>query len=345
MLAAVYEGKEAITLKQAADPELGPGELLVKVEACTVCGVDLRTYRHGDKKIAPPRILGHEFCGTVVASTAPDAGVSVGDRVVAYIVIACGRCRFCQDGRANLCTARTTMAYHHDGAFAEYVRIPAQAVAQRQVYRVPDHVPSHHAAICEPLGCVLNAHNRLNIGFRDRVAVIGAGPIGIMHAMAARARGARQVLMLETSPDRLELARKFDVDGAIRVDGTAHHDQVLAATDDEGPSVVIVACGVGAAQADALVLAGKGARVEFFGGLPKSNPFATLDTNQIHYKELLISGSYSEKRSDFESAMNLVFSGRFPCEQLVTTRLPLTRLLEAFPMMEKGEALKVAIEP
>lgn len=345
MQAAVYQGKERIEVMEVADPQIGEGELLIEVEACTVCGVDLRTYRHGDHKIAPPRILGHEFCGKVVASRAPDAGVAVGDRVVMYIVIACGRCRYCQDGRANLCESRTTMSYHHDGAFARYVRIPAAAVKARQIYKVPEGVKPEHAALSEPFGCVLNAHGRLGIGFRDTVAVIGAGPIGIMHAVAARLRGAKQVIMLEAAPDRLELAKRFDLDGYVRVQDKAHLDEVKRLTDGYGPSVVIVACGVGAAQADALTIAGKGARVEFFGGLPKSNPMATLDTNQIHYKELVVSGSYSEKRSDFEAAMNILFSGRFPAEKLVTTVLPLARITEAFPMMEKGSALKVAITP
>ena len=346
MQAAVYRGKEAIVIEEVATPTIGAGELLVEVEACTVCGVDLRTFRHGDAKITPPRILGHEFCGRVVESAAPDANVKVGDRVVMYIVIACGRCKYCQDGRANLCIQRTTMSYHHDGAFARYVRIPAAAVAARQVYRVPDHVLPEHAALSEPLGCVLNAHARLNIGFRDTVAVIGAGPIGIMHAVAARLRGAKQVIMVETSAERLELAKRFPIDATVRSDGTTSHiDEVRRLTDGEGPSVVIVACGVGQAQADALEMAGKAARVEFFGGLPKSKPMATLNTNHIHYKELTISGSYSEKRSDFESAMGIVFSGRFPSADLVTTKLPLSRICEAFPLMEQGSALKVSIAP
>ena len=345
MQAAVYHGKESITIDEVPVPTIGAGEVLIEVEACTVCGVDLRTYRHGDAKIAPPRILGHEFSGRVVECTDPQAGVAVGDRVVMYIVIACGRCRYCQDGRANLCENRTTMSYHHDGAFAKFIRIPAVAVRAKQLYKVPEHVPADHAALCEPFACVLNAHNRLGVGFRDTVAVIGAGPIGIMHAVAARLRGARQVIMIEPSANRLEMAKRFPIDAAVRSDGTAHLDEVKRLTDGYGPSVVIVACGVGQAQAEALEMAGKGARVEFFGGLPKSKPLATLNTNHIHYKELLISGSYSEKRSDFESAMAIMFSGRFPAAQLLTTHLPLARLCEAFPLMERGEALKVCITP
>jgi L-iditol 2-dehydrogenase len=124
-----------------------------------------------------------------------------------------------------------------------------------------------------------------------------------------------------------------------------HHAAVQERTDGFGPSVVIVACSAAAAQADALEIAGKAARVLFFGGLPKSNPSALLNTNHLHYKELVLTGSYSEKRSDFEAAFTLLQSGRFPASQIITHTLPLDRVTDAFPLMESGKALKVCIDP
>lgn len=347
MRAAVYHGKEDIRLEDVPQPTITSGEVLLKVEGCTVCGVDLRTYRHGDKKITPPRIIGHEFCGTVVESAANGAGPQVGERVVMYIVLACGTCRYCQAGRTNLCTNRTTMAYHHDGAFADYVKIPARAVAEGHLYRVPDHVSSVDASLAEPLGCVLNAHTRLNIDLRDTVVVIGGGPIGIMHALVARIQGAQRVILLELSPQRLQLAEQFGFDAYVRVDpGVGSHcAEVARLTDGLGPSVVIVAVGSPQAQADALEIAGRGARVEFFGGLPKSKPEALLNTNHLHYKELLVTGSYSEKRSDFEAAQGIIASGQFPAGAVITHRLALEDMTQAFPMMETGSALKVCIQP
>jgi len=343
MHAIVYRAKEDFRLEEIPTPTLAAGELLVQVEAVTVCGVDLRTFRHGDAKIAPPRILGHEFCGRVVDSAADDASAQVGDRVVMFIVMACGTCRYCRDGRSNLCLTRTTMSYQHDGAFAQYVKIPA--AGRRQLYRVPDHIPSTHAAICEPLGCVLNAHSRIDIGFRDEVVIMGAGPIGVMHGVAARERGARKVILCDVSTERLELCKRFGFDHYIPVKDQSHMDEIKRLTEGYGPSVVIVAVGAAQAQADALEMAAKGGRVEFFGGLPKSKPTATLNTNHLHYKELLVSGSYSEKPSDFEAAQALVFSGRFPAGKLVTHQLALDKTCEAFPLMEQGGALKVCITP
>jgi len=129
MKAAVFEGEGRLIVKEVPNPVLEDGEMLLKVEACGMCGVDLRTFRSGDPKITPPRILGHEFCGRIAESRAQGQGLpSVGDRVVMYIVLPCGACPNCQEGRTNLCEKRTTMSYQHDGGLAQYMRVPAAAV-------------------------------------------------------------------------------------------------------------------------------------------------------------------------------------------------------------------------
>ncbi|MCU0340283.1 MAG: alcohol dehydrogenase catalytic domain-containing protein [Spirosomaceae bacterium] len=348
MQAAVYHGKEQIIVQQVADPTLEAGDVLLEIEACNVCGTDLRTYRHGDKKITPPRILGHEFCGRVVESKNPDANVKIGDRVLMYIVLSCGECRYCKAGRENLCTSRTTMSYHLDGAFAPLMRVPEKAVRRQQLFKVSEELPSEHLSLAEPLGCVINAHGRgrLEIGLKDRVAVIGAGPIGVLHALVSRYQGAQQVDMYDVMQARLDKLSAFDIDNAVRVEKEGSHlEKALELTDGLGYDVVIVAVSVAQAQADALEIAGKMGRVEYFGGLPKTNPFATLNTNHLHYKELKISGSYSEKMSDFQAATALVQKKDFPSDKIVTHLLPLERITEAFTLMESGEALKVSIKP
>ena len=176
--------------------------------------------------------------------------------------------------------------------------------------------------------------------------MLGAGPIGILHANLARLQGAQKVFVVDTNPERLALAGRFDIDGALlsTPDG-AHRDALRNLTDGHGPDVVIVAVSSAAAQNDALELAAKGGRVNFFAGLPKTAPEASLNVNHIHYKELALSGSYSEKKSDFQAAFALLHSGRFPAEKLITHRLPLERIGEAFGLMESGAALKVCIQP
>ncbi len=346
MKAAVYLGKENVVVQEVPDPVLAEGEILLKISACSVCGTDLRTFRHGDKKIIPPRVLGHEFCATVAESRAPDANVKTGDRVVMYIVIVEGRDRYVEMGRENLTASRTTVSYHHDGAFAPYMRVPATAVRQGNLFKVTSEIPDDEMSLAEPLGCCMNAHSRLGVGLKDTVAVIGAGPIGIMHAALARLQGAQMVIVLDNNPARLEMAGRFDIDAAVLVqpDG-GHREAVRNLSGGFGPDVVIVAVSSAAAQNDALDIAAKAGRINFFAGLPKSNPIAPLDVNQIHYKELVVSGSYSEKKSDFQAAFALLHSGRFPASKIITHRLPLNQVADAFPLMESGEALKVCILP
>jgi L-iditol 2-dehydrogenase len=181
---------------------------------------------------------------------------------------------------------------------------------------------------------------------KDTVAVIGAGPIGVMHAALSRLQGAQKVFVLDVNPERLEMAARFDVDGVIAVtkDG-AHRERLRELTGGEGPSVVIVAVSSPAAQNDALEVAAKAGRVCFFAGLPKSAPEAALNVNHIHYKELSVTGSYSERKSDFQAAFALLHSGRFPAEKIITHRLPVARILDGYALMESGAALKVCLHP
>lgn len=348
MKAAVYEGKEQVVVRDVPDPTLDDGEMLLAIDACCVCGTDLRTYRHGDKKIIPPRILGHEFCARVIESRArpEDACVNIGDRVVMYIVIVHGTDRYVESGRANLTSHRTTMSYHHDGAFAPLMKVPAAAVRQQCLFKVTGEISSRDMSLAEPLGCCMNAHSRLGVGLKDTVAVIGAGPIGIMHAMLARLQGAQRVIVIDNNPARIEMAKRFDIDAAVlsTPDGK-HREDVARLTGGWGPDVVIVAVSAAAAQNDALEIAAKAGRVNFFAGLPKSHPTAMLDVNHIHYKELVISGSYSEKKSDFQAAYALLQSGRFPADKIITHTLPLKDTTRAFELMESGESLKVCIDP
>lgn len=346
MKAAVYLGKEQLEVRDVPDPNISEGEILLEIHACCVCGTDLRTFRHGDAKIQPPRVLGHEFCGTIVESRAPDSGYRIGDRVVMYIVILHGKDRYVEMGRENLTTHRTTMSYHHDGAFARYMKVPAAAVSQGSLFTVDSDISSEVMSLAEPLGCCMNAHSRLRIGLKDTVAVIGAGPIGAMHAALARLQGAQKVFILDVNEQRLQKAREFDIDAAIQVRADqGHNEQIRDLTGGNGADVVIVAVSSGTAQNNGLEIAAKAGRVNFFAGLPKSTPEASLNVNHIHYKELEISGSYSEKKSDFQAAYALLHSGRFPAEKIITHRLPLAEVTAAFPLMESGEALKVCIIP
>ena len=347
MKAAVYlGGPKNIKVKEVENPVIGQGEALIKVGACNICGVDLRTYYYGDMKIEPPRVLGHELSGTVAELKSEEAGVNVGDRVILYIVLSCGTCNYCKRGRANLCDHRTTISYQHDGAFAEYMAVPKQAVKNRQLFRIPNHVSFEQAALAEPLGCVINAHGRLKIGIKDIVAVIGAGPIGILHCLVSKIEGARHVCLMDVSSERIKLSEQFGFDSYVRVTEKREHiKKAREMNKGLGPDVVIVACASAQAQEDAIEMAAKAARIEFFGGLEKSNPYARLNTNLIHYRELKVSGSFSQNIDDFKTALKLISGKTFPADKIITHQFKLDHIIKAFELIRSGNAIKVSIKP
>ena len=347
MKAAVYlGGRKNIHVKDVPDPKLGEGEALIKIEACNICGVDVRTYEFGDKKIKPPRILGHELAGTVAEIHNDKGGVVPGDRVIVYAVLTCSTCSYCIQGLQNLCDNRSAISYQYDGAFADYMVVPRQAVSNNQIIRIPEYLCHEEAALSEPLGCVLNSHRRLNIGIKDTVAVIGAGPIGLMHCLVSRLEGANYICLMDKSEARLERAGRFGFDSYIHITDSRDHIRKAGKMNNNlGPNKIIVACASAEAQADALEMASKEARIDFFGGLAKSDPYATLNSNLIHYKQLLVTGSYSQRIDDFETALDLISGKLFPAEKFITHVFELKNIIEAFELIQSGDAIKISIKP
>ena len=168
MKAAIYHGIGDMRVEECPKPRIRAGELLVRVRTCAVCGGDLRTFRHGHPKIHPPVILGHEFAGVVAEVGADAPSELMGARIVAAPAIGCGACAYCRAGHTHLCGARETIGFSMDGAFAEYVRIPARAVQLGNVQHIPDDVDDLSAALTEPLACVVNGQEALGIGYRRR---------------------------------------------------------------------------------------------------------------------------------------------------------------------------------
>jgi L-iditol 2-dehydrogenase len=198
--AAILYAPNDMQLASADDPVLHPGDLILRVRAATICGTDIRVYR-GRKTagIRYPSVIGHEFMGEIVAS-GESAGLAPGTRVGVCPAIPCGHCAQCLRGRENLCPDLQAIGYEIDGAFAEYIRIPARAVELGNVHVLPDHVTDAEAALVEPLACVLNGQNKVSLQQGDTVVILGAGPIGTLHAKLARLRGAARGATLRYLP-------------------------------------------------------------------------------------------------------------------------------------------------
>ena len=342
MKAGLLRAPNVLALEDVPEPTREPGDLILKVRAATVCGTDIRVFR-GRKTagIRYPSIIGHEFAGELV-ETAPDSGFVVGQRICVDPAIPCGRCAYCKLGHENICEDLRAIGYEIDGAFAEYVRIPARALATGNVHLIPDHLAFEQAALAEPFACVINGQEQVGIGAGDSVAVLGAGPIGLLHVKLARLSGARLVIVSEPSASRRLAALEAGADMAVDPTDGDLAGKVRAATRGLGVDVVIVAIGVPALVDTAVELARRRGRISLFAGFSNGDG-ARVDVNAIHYRELLLTGSFGLSRVHFERALDLIASGRIDVLPFITHRFDLPDIGEALAEAERGTAIKVAI--
>lgn len=335
-----------IRLEDAEEPRPGPDEVKIRVRQCSTCGTDVKIFNHGHHHLVPPRVIGHEIAGEVVEVGADVGGWAPGDRVQVIAAVPCGVCPDCTRGRLTICPNQTSMGYHYDGGFAEYLVVPRAVLAVDGLNRIPDGVDFAAASVAEPLACVLNGQELAGVGPGDDVVVVGAGPIGCLHVRLARARGARRVYLVELNRARLDMsANAVDPDAAVCGSEVDAVDEVRKLTDGRGVDVVITAAASGAAQEDALQMAARSGRLSFFGGLPKDKPTITLDSNLVHYRELTIVGANGSSPAHNKQALELIASGGVPVSDLITHRLRLAELHDALELVASGQAIKVTIEP
>jgi L-iditol 2-dehydrogenase len=345
MKAVVYHAPGDVRVEDVPAPDCGDGELLVKVDACAVCGTDLKSYHHGNPRIKAPLVMGHEFTGRVEKIGPGARGFDLGQRVVMATSISCGQCTYCRRGWTNLCTRLAPMGFTYPGGMAEYTVIPSLALANGHVIPVPPEVPAPQAALAEPLSCAVNSAENCQIATGDTVVVLGAGPMGLMNVCVARGLGAGRVILSEVSPLRLAQARQFDVDILVN---TLQEDLpaiVKQATGGLGADVVIVAAPAAPPQELALQLVRKRGTVCLFASLPVGGEMLSINSRLLHYGELRMVGTSDSTPAHVEKAVELIATGRVPAAMLVSHVLPLDGIFTAFELMQSGEALRVVLEP
>ncbi|MFC3073787.1 zinc-dependent dehydrogenase [Shinella pollutisoli] len=342
MKAGLLRAPNDLSFETVPDPVLAAGDLLVRVRAATVCGTDIRIFR-GRKTagVRYPSILGHEFAGEIV-DTGGNGDFSCGEAVAVCPAIPCGHCDYCKRGYENICQNLTAIGYEIDGAFAEYIRIPARAIEARNVFRIPESLSWEKAALVEPLSCVLNGQEKIGIEVGDTVVVLGSGPIGLLHIKLARLSGAHRVIVSEPSASRREAAIAAGAD--IAVDPVSEDLQAVVRvhTKGLGADKLIVAIGVAKLANDALSLVRHRGRVSLFAGF-SSAEMATMDVNLIHYNELVVTGSFGLNRLQFEKSLDMIAAGRIEVDSMLTHRFALEDIGAALETAERGGAVKVAV--
>ncbi|MGA4668472.1 alcohol dehydrogenase catalytic domain-containing protein [Propionibacteriaceae bacterium Y1923] len=344
MNAAVLHKVDDLRLTQVPVPVPGAGEVLLKIEANTICGTDLR-YISGAKTtgVRPGVIMGHEFAGRIEAVGEGVEGVPLGAQATCSIVLSCLRCDRCMGGREHLCEKLRLFGSAVDGGLAEYMLVPREAMDHGNLVLVPQELPATMLALAEPVSCVLNGANQVNTQPGDTVVVLGTGPIGLLHIAVAKLAGATTIIAGGRA-GRLEPALAMGATHAYDLTGDALTKQVLADTGGRGADVVIVAVGSLPLANQALEMAAIGGRVNYFGGFPKGST-VEMDPNLIHYNELVVTGGSNARRADVVQAVNLLSSGRLEVAPVVTHQFPLTELDAALEAVRERHGLKVAVLP
>jgi L-iditol 2-dehydrogenase len=343
MTAAVLYGKEDVQIETVDVPQIGRGDVLVRVRAALTCGTDVKVFRRGyhARMIVPPALFGHELGGDIVAMGKDVRGFKMGQRVVAANSAPCGACFYCEHNLENLCED----LLFNNGAYAEYIRIP-ERIVRRNMYEVPDHVSYQDAALVEPLACVLRGLEESGVRAGDTVAVIGLGPIGMMFVRLAKAVCNARVIAIGRRPQQLLRASRMGADETVlNCEGADVVGPVHEMTGGRGADVVIEAVGLPEVWQLAIKLLRRGGVVNFFGGCPDGTNLS-LDTNLLHYSELTCKASFHHTPALIRKALDLVSRGYVGAKDFVNHSEPLTNLLQVMQhLMSHNGHLKTAIIP
>jgi L-iditol 2-dehydrogenase len=343
--AAVLTGVQSVELREVEQPGVPEGGLLISVETCAICGTDVKMHRYGYAAAKLPLIPGHELAGTVRETGGACPGFTAGDRVTINPNIPCGVCHYCRRGLQTACDDLKIVGVHLDGGFAAVVAVPAGAVTQGCVLRIPDGVTFEEAALIDPASCAVNAAELSQVKPSDTVVIMGAGPAGCLNAEVCRAFGARKVILVQRSAARLEQARFTGADSYVNSSLEDPMKRVTEETGGRGADAVIVACASVEAQEQAVAMVAKRGSVNLFGGLPKGTPAARFDANAVHYKESIVTGTHGGSNRHCELALSMIAAGKIKAREYASVRLGLSEFRRGLQFAEEKRGLKVFIRP
>jgi L-iditol 2-dehydrogenase len=342
MKAAMLYGVKDLRVEDVQVPKVGEGEVLVKVKTAMTCGTDLKIFQRGyvEKVIKLPTIFGHEWAGEVVEAAEGLQWPTKDMRVRAGNSAPCLRCIMCQKGKYNLCENMLWLW----GAYAEYIKVPAQMVLVN-MQEIPEHVSYEEAAIAEPLACVLHGLEEARLKLGDSVAIIGAGPIGLLHLLTAKKIGVSKVIIIDLVEERLNAAERLGADETINADKVDAVERVQRLTAGYGVDAAIEAIGLPATWEQALKLVRRGGTVLEFGGCPPGTE-VEINAEMLHYGEQPILGAFHATPLHFRKALNLIASRSIDVRPLITRRMRLEEIARAFEILTTSKSeIKIAVNP
>lgn len=333
------KGEGNIEVRDVQEPKVAPDEVKIEVKAAGICGTDIHIY-HEEFKSNPPVILGHEFCGIIAEIGENVAEFKVGERVTAETAAkVCGQCRFCRTGNYNLCPERLGLGYGVNGAFTRYC-----IVRKEIVHRLPDNVDFVSGALCEPLSCTVHGViEQTGVTAGNVVLITGPGAIGLLSLQLSKVEGGLVVVLgLSVDKERLNLAKKLGADIVMDIQEGNPEEAIQDLTNGYGADVVLECSGASSAAQLGLKLVKKRGKYTQMGLFGKP---IDIDFEQIAYKELQVTGFFSQKWTAWEQALKLLGQGKVQTKPLVTKELPITEWKKGFEALEKKEGVKTVLHP
>jgi 2-desacetyl-2-hydroxyethyl bacteriochlorophyllide A dehydrogenase len=339
MRAAVLERTGSIAVKQVRVPALLSQEVLLRVAYCGICGTDLHAFEGTFPVGKMPIILGHEFAGVIAELGKDVKGLKVGDRVTADINIGCDRCYHCLRGERLLCAQMEQIGLSRDGGFAEFVKVPVA-----NIRALPDTVSLLHAAFVEPLSCAIHGQDEAGVELGQSVAIIGAGPMGLIHVQLSRLRGGAPIVVLEKNPKRRVKAEVAGADVVIDPDTISASESIRHITKDVGADVVIEAVGSVATYELALQLLRRGGKLLFFGAAPPAEKMQ-IAPYDVFSKEWRIKGVIAASYHFWDQAVTLLEHRRFDPGLILSEVMPLEELQSAMQLLLRDKTVtKIVIK-
>jgi L-iditol 2-dehydrogenase len=342
MRAALLYAVRDLRVEEVEKPEIDAGEVLARVKVATTCGTDLKIFQRGylDKIIKMPTIFGHEWAGDIVEVAEGVERLKRGMRIRAGNSAPCFKCNMCQRGKHNLCEDMLWLW----GAYAEYIRVPARTVKVNTL-EIPPNVSYEEAAIAEPLACVIHGAEEANIKPGDTVAIIGAGPIGLLHLLVAKKMEAEKIIISDLSEERLRFAEKLGADLVVNAEEEDLVRETKKLTKGYGADIAIEAIGTPKTWEQALEAVRKGGTVLEFGGCPPGTEIK-VNAELLHYGEVTIKGVFHATPNHFKKALDLITTGKIDVKPLVTRHVPLENIQDTFETMTSSKSdLKIAVHP
>lgn len=353
MLAAYFTGQRELDVREVQKFNCPSDGLLVKVNGCAICGTDLKILTRADVKLEKgkrramplPRITGHEFAGTIEETGHGVKGFTPGESVVIAPTVPCMGCRMCTGGYYEMCDNLMVVGYDCDGGFAEYCVIGRRVIDGGCVSSVGSTDDLDVFAMAEPLSCVINCLELSPVRDGDTVVVMGSGPLGCFIAELARIHGAGKIILTGRSSEKLERAAVCKPDVTINSSESDVVEMVLDITDGNGAEVVVTACSSPDAQRDALSIVAKRGAINFFGGLPRNDSVVGLDTNLVHYKECIITGTHGSRPDHVKEAVKLIKNKKIDMKKYISHRFALRDINRAFKQAFSRDRMKILVMP